>query len=181
MNDIFQCPTLNPLGMPPSTTEIQHHITKLANNKSPGESGIPAEALKALPPDGIEYVRTLLQDFWEGRRIYEEWQTALLRVLYKKGDQKEPTNYQGIVLQDAFAHLLSAIIGGRLHQLIKKCGMEEQFAIGTNDATHCLRSALQLRKEHQQDTYLLFIDLIKAFDTANHDLLFAILKKYGTP
>jgi hypothetical protein len=66
-----------------------HHtvyITKLANNKSPGESGIPAEALKALPPDGIEYVRTLLQDFWEGRRIYEEWQTALLRVLYKKGD-----------------------------------------------------------------------------------------------
>jgi hypothetical protein len=75
--------------MPPSTTEI----TKLANNKSPGESGIPAEALKALPPDGIEYVHTLLQDFWEGRRNYEEWQTALLRDLYKKGDQKEPTNY----------------------------------------------------------------------------------------
>jgi hypothetical protein len=76
--------------MPPSTTEIQHHITKLANNKSPGESGIPAEALKALPPDGIEYVRTLLQDFWEGRRIYEEWQTALLRVLYKKATKKNP-------------------------------------------------------------------------------------------
>jgi hypothetical protein len=29
--------------------------------------------------------------------------------------------------------------------------------------------------------YLLFIDLIKAFDTANHDLIFAILDKYGTP
>jgi hypothetical protein len=103
LNDIFQCPTLNPLGMPPSTTEIQHHITKLANNKSPGESGVPAEALKALSPDSIEYVCTLLQDFWEGRRIYEEWQTTLLRVLYKKGNRKEPTNYRGIVLQDAFA------------------------------------------------------------------------------
>jgi hypothetical protein len=41
----------------------------------------------------MAYVCTLLQDFWEGRRIYEEWQTTLLRVLYKKGDQKEPTNY----------------------------------------------------------------------------------------
>jgi hypothetical protein len=103
----------------------------------------------------------------------------------KKGDQKEPTNYRGIVLQDAFVCLLSTIIGGRLHQLMKKCGMEEQFAYqentGTNDATYCLRSTLQLRKEHEQDTYLLFIDLIKAFDTANYDLLFAILKKYGTP
>jgi hypothetical protein len=26
----------------------------------------------------------------EEARNYEEWQTALLRVLYKKGDQKEP-------------------------------------------------------------------------------------------
>jgi hypothetical protein len=63
--------------------------------------------------------------------------------------------------------------------------MEEQFVYqentGTNDATYCLRSTLQLHTEHQQDTYLLFIDLIKAFDTANHDLLFAILEKYGTP
>jgi hypothetical protein len=50
--------------------------------------------------------------------------------------------------------------------------------IGT---TYWLRSTLQLRKEHQQDTSLLFIDLIKAFDTANHDLLFAILEKYGAP
>jgi hypothetical protein len=63
--------------------------------------------------------------------------------------------------------------------------MEEQFAYqentGTNDATYCLCSTLQLHKEHQQETYLLFIDLIKAFDTANHDILFAILEKYGAP
>jgi hypothetical protein len=50
----------------------------VGNDDHVHESGIPAEALKALPPDGIEYVRTLLQDFWEGRRIYEEWQTTLL-------------------------------------------------------------------------------------------------------
>jgi hypothetical protein len=68
LNDIFQFPTLNPLSMPPSTTKIQHHFTKLANNKSPGESGIPAEALKALPPDGVEYVCTLLQKFLGGKK-----------------------------------------------------------------------------------------------------------------
>jgi hypothetical protein len=103
----------------------------------------------------------------------------------QKSDQKEPTNYCGIVLQDAFKCLLSAIVSGHLNQLIKKCGIEEQFAyqenLGTQDASYCLRSALQLCKEHQQDTYILFVDLIKAFDTANHELLFAILGKYGAP
>jgi hypothetical protein len=185
VDDIPQRATLNALGTCPSVAEIQEHITKLAKNKSPGESGVPAEALKALPPDGIEYVHTLLQDYWDGHSDYEEWQTALLRVLYKKGDRKEPTNYQGIVLQDACARLLSAIIGGHLHKLLKKCGMEEQFAYqeqtGTANAAYCLCSALQLRREHNQNTYVLFVDLIKAFDTANHDLLFEILAKYGTP
>lgn len=98
LDDISQCPILNLLGKPPNIEEIQHHITKLANNKSPGESGVPAEVLKAWPPEGITYVCKLLQDFWEGQKNYEDWQMALLQVLYKKDDQKEPTNYHGIVL-----------------------------------------------------------------------------------
>jgi hypothetical protein len=45
------------LGEPPNFEEIQcQHVTKLDNNKSPGESGVPAEVLKALPPEDIAYV-----------------------------------------------------------------------------------------------------------------------------
>jgi hypothetical protein len=90
LNDIFQCPTLNPLGMPPSTTEIQHHVTKLANHKSPGESGVPAEALKALPPDGIEYVRTLLQDFWEEKEFMKNGKPPSSEFSIKKATEKNP-------------------------------------------------------------------------------------------
>jgi hypothetical protein len=34
--------------------------------------------------------------------------------------------------------------------------------------------AIQLGRERQLFTYTLFVDLIKAFDTANHELLFAL-------
>ena len=44
-----------------------------------------------------------------------------------------------------------------------------------------LRNALQLRRDHDKETYALFVDLIKAYDTANHELLFALLGKYGAP
>jgi len=112
--------------------------------------------------------------------VYAEWQTALLRVLYKgKGDAREPTNYRGIILQDSFARLTSIIVTNRLKIVLQKCGIEEQFGSqsgrGTIDALYCLRLALQLRREHKLDSYVLFVDLIKAFDTADHELLFQLL------
>jgi hypothetical protein len=53
--------------------------------------------------------------------------------------------------------------------------------VGTADAQYVLRSALQLRREHDLDSHVLFVDLIKAFDTANHEMLFVLLRKFGAP
>ena len=44
-----------------------------------------------------------------------------------------------------------------------------------------LKSALQIRKEHGHDTWIVFVDLMKAFDTINHELMLLILKKYAPP
>ena len=38
-----------------------------------------------------------------------------------------------------------------------------------------------MRKNHNLLSYVGFVDLVKAYNTANHDLLFNILKRYGTP
>jgi hypothetical protein len=187
LDDVTQWRTIWRLADPPTMKEMAESIQSMANNKAPGASGIPAEALKALPPDALEVLHSLIVQFWRGSRdTYEEWQTALLTVLYKgKKDRKDLNNHRGIVLQDAFARLLSVIISKRLGVMIKRCGIEEQFGSqsgrGTIDALFCLRTALQLRKEHNLDTYVLFVDLVKAFDTANHDLLFELLGKYGAP
>eukprot|EP00978_Attheya_sp_CCMP212_P040944 scaffold229102_cov58-Attheya_sp.AAC.1 len=40
---------------------------------------------------------------------------------------------------------------------------------------------LELRRNHNLPTWALFVDLVKAFDTANHALMYIILKKYGVP
>ncbi len=41
--------------------------------------------------------------------------------------------------------------------------------------------ALQKRKEHNLETWALFIDLVKAFDTVSREALFAVLRKFGMP
>jgi hypothetical protein len=40
---------------------------------------------------------------------------------------------------------------------------------------------LNMQKNHNLPSYVGFVDLVKAYDTANHDLLIDILEKYGAP
>ena len=39
-----------------------------------------------------------------------------------------------------------------------------------------LKISLQLRKEHSLKSFVVFVDLVKAFDTVNHDLIFLCQK-----
>jgi hypothetical protein len=125
----------------------------------------------------------MIKSFWENdQKHYDEWKTALLKLLHKKGSKKALMNYRGLALQDVTACLTSYIIALRLNKLVKKNGLTSQFAtVGMADVQYVLRSTLQLRREHDLDSHVLFVDLIKAFDTANHELLFALLEKFGAP
>jgi hypothetical protein len=51
--------------------------------------------------------------------------------------------------------------------------------VGYQEAQHMLKKALHLRHHHGLEIYT--IDLIKAFDTVQHPLLFGILNRYGVP
>eukprot|EP00978_Attheya_sp_CCMP212_P003761 scaffold7969_cov56-Attheya_sp.AAC.5 len=53
---------------------------------------------------------------------------------------------------------------------------------GCTDALFGIKNTLQTRKQHSLNTWTVFIDLVKAFNTAaDHQLLFKILGKYGIP
>lgn len=172
------------LADPPTYKEIKRILRKLKNNKAPGASQVTPEALKNLTSKGRRYLHECTVRYWNNEDLhYPEWQSASLRWMYKqKGDSKQPTNYRGIVLQDMTARVMSALLTERLKQLLHANGLATQFGEkGTDQALLALKVALQARREHNQDTHVLFVDLIKAFDTANHDLLFPLLSKYGAP
>ena len=52
---------------------------------------------------------------------------------------------------------------------------------GCQDGNFTLKSLLHLRRQHSLESYVLFADLAKAFDTSNHELMVEILEKYGAP
>jgi hypothetical protein len=78
-----------------------------------------------------------------------------------------------------------ASLNKRLLKILTKHGVEtqrgSQKARVCQDGLFVLRSALETRRQHDSPTWVLLVDLVKAFDTVNHELLFALLERHGAP
>ena len=54
-------------------------------------------------------------------------------------------------------------------------------AMGCSDAVTALKVTLQNLTNAGNDAYVLYVDIVKAFDSVNRELLWKILEKYGIP
>ena len=86
---------------------------------------------------------------------------------------------------DVLSKVLCRIMNKRLFKLLEKNGTNYQFGAtlktGCREGIFTLKTALHIRRNHNLGTHVAFIDLVKAFDTADHNLLIRVLKKYGAP
>ena len=179
-------PTVQEMGVAPTTEEVTDALKRMKGYKAPGPLGIPAEALKALNDIALDKLHDMINKiFQDPDYIPEEWYEVNLKCLHKKGPRKNPSNWRGICLKEPLAKLLSSIINQRLLKLFSSVGTDHQYGCqpnkGCTDGLYVLRSLLQTRRHHNQESWVLFIDIVKAFDSVSHELLFALLLHYGTP
>ena len=83
----------------PADDEILKVVNILKNN-APGESGLSSQMLKAIVSTNQTYelLRSIILDFWENELPPNQWKTGLLKIIPKKGDQSQPSNYRRIML-----------------------------------------------------------------------------------
>ena len=86
---------------------------------------------------------------------------------------------------DLGSKLFSSILRTRLFHIIKVHGVKYQFGstpgVGCQDGSFKIKTMLHLRHNHNLPTWVMFADLVKAFDISNHIILIEILRKYGCP
>jgi hypothetical protein len=58
----------------------------MSNRKSPGISGTPVEAFKAMDKEVLNTFLDLVVDFWTTDLDFEAFHTMLLKLLPQKGD-----------------------------------------------------------------------------------------------
>lgn len=175
------------LSYSPSLKEVQDSIKQMSSGKAPGNDGIPPEVYKF---GGRTLSKKLLELYlliWTVEGVPQDYKDASIRHLFKnKGKKVVCDNWRGISLLSIAGKILARIILNRIITYLvddiypeSQCGF--RAGRGTVDMIFSLRQVAEKVREKNQELYMVFVDLTKAFDTVDRDSLWKVLKKLGIP
>ena len=197
--EVPQRPTIDTLARNPDAAELLAALRKSKTGVASGKSKEPPEAYKALMggerpnqsaiPEAEQAVQLLLEavlEFWEREIPADDWLEGLLRCIPKRGkDACDPGGLRPLMLLETITKLISTIVDFRLLELLGAVGMEIQNGFlpnrGTRDSNYMVRLLLHRRREHGLDTYGMFADIVKAYDSVDRHVLGVALLKLGAP
>jgi hypothetical protein len=166
-----------------SLIEVQLHIAKLHNCKAPSPiDGINNELLKYGNQPLHQALTSLFHLEFE---LEHKAQTpGVIIPLYKKDDPTLAVNYRPITLGSTIDKLYNIILNTRLTTYLERESQlhdaQHGFRKGRSatDNIFMLSQILNARMQTKQDTYLLFLDIEKAYDTVwRQGLLYHIWEK----
>ena len=185
INDIHLREVMGELDVPPLWTEFNSAIQELTNDKAPGLNGVPPNAFKSMSEENMRHHFGFITEFWEEKVNFEEWHEGQVFPVPKSGDLYDPNKRRGLNLMDIGAKLFSSLICKQIFKIIEKHGVKYQFGsalgVGCQDGTFTIKTILHMRQNHNLPSYAAFVDLVKAFDNVNNDMMLKILEHYGAP
>ena len=167
-----------------SLDEIATEVNKLNNKKLGTFNNIPAKHLKESSEICKEYLLKIWNDeILENQSFPDELKLADITPIFKKEDATLPKNYRPVSVLPSVSKVFERIMQKQLLQYIETflspymCGYRKGFS-----AQMALISLLEKWKtalDEKKYAGAVLMDLSKAFDTINHELMIAKLYAYG--
>jgi len=175
------------LGNEPSIDEMMEAVKGMSNWKAVGPDGLPVEVLKLDHPAFVQYFHSILVNVWVTGEVPQQWKDAIIKTLHKKKDRTDCNNYRGISLVAHAGKVLLKIVASRLSSYCEtehilpeeQCGFRP--ARSTVDMLFVVRRLQQLGRQKKIPLYMCFIDLQKAYDSVDRELLWEVLTRLGVP
>ena len=168
-----------------SENEIKSIISSLDSSKSSGPNSIPTDILQLLRdiiPSPLKDIFNL--SFATGQHP-DLFKIAKTIPIFKKGSRLLVSNYRPISLLSNLNKILEKLVHTRVYKFLEQfhCLYSLQFGFrqkhSTNHALIDITESIRLALDNKKYVCGVFVDLQKAFDTVNHEILIAKLDHYG--
>ena len=153
------------------------YIQNLKQGKSAGPDKIPTAILKDAAEFLCKPITMIFNSYLRLRTFPDRWKIARITPIYKSGAKDDTNNYRPISIMLVLSKLFEKIAHDQLIDFLQsnKNLMQNQFAFRKLHST--ITSLIGVSDhwysniDNKKANFVLFLDLKKAFDTVDHEIL----------
>ena len=165
-------------------SEIEKRLTNLDPSKAQGPDNIPPKILKELSHEISLPLSHIFNKSLESGKIPDEWKTAVVTAIHKKGSKNEAGNYRPVSLTCILCKVLESIIRDAIVGHFNENKLYAECQHGFRNKRSCISQLLEVIEDltvyfDGESVDIVYLDFRKAFDTVPHQRLLVKLKSYG--